>query len=39
MFNLFFRREKVNTVVKDVELNKVYEALKKAYPFEHISEF
>ena len=38
MFNLFFRREKVNTVAKDVELNKVYEALKKAYPFENISE-
>ncbi len=38
MFKSFFRREKTSTVAKDVELNKVYEALKKAYPFENISE-
>lgn len=38
MFEFLFRREKLDNIAKDAELNKIYEALKEAYPFENIPE-
>lgn len=37
MLDLFFKKREQETA-KDVELNKIYEELKKAYPFESIPE-
>ncbi|MCM1339516.1 MAG: hypothetical protein NC191_07600 [Muribaculaceae bacterium] len=38
LFESLFKKEKLETFVNDAQLNKIYDALKQAYPFENISE-